>query len=91
MSENFWSIWLHLLAFTFIMSLSVYLILDLEMPHTGLITMQASDQLLLNLLASVRKAEDIPSEDLRGRDRSDSRSSLANQDIAGRSAHDIRQ
>ena len=38
--------WVHILGFTLIVSLTVYVILDLEYPRLGLIRIDAVDQLL---------------------------------------------
>lgn len=45
--------WLHTVAFAGIMSLSVYVILDLEYPRLGLIRVDAADQLLVDLRKSM--------------------------------------
>jgi hypothetical protein len=41
--------WLHMLGFTFITAIIVYVILDIEYPRTGLIRLEAADQVLLNI------------------------------------------
>jgi hypothetical protein len=41
--------WLHMLGFTFITAIIVYVILDIEYPRTGLIRLEAPDQVLLNI------------------------------------------
>jgi hypothetical protein len=41
--------WIHMLGFALIMAATVYLILDLEFPRTGLIRVDAADQLLIDL------------------------------------------
>ncbi|MFA5206055.1 MAG: DUF4239 domain-containing protein [Lentisphaeria bacterium] len=45
--------WLHTVAFAAIMSLSVYVILDLEYPRLGLIRVDAADQHLVDLRKSM--------------------------------------
>lgn len=45
--------WLHCGAFAVVMSLCVYVILDLEYPRFGLITLQAFDQQLVDLRAKM--------------------------------------
>jgi hypothetical protein len=41
--------WLHMLGFTFITAIIVYVILDIEYPRAGLIRLEAPDQVLLNI------------------------------------------
>jgi hypothetical protein len=41
--------WLHILTFTVITVIVAYVILDVEYPRTGLIRLEAADQLLVNL------------------------------------------
>ncbi|MCL4181243.1 MAG: DUF4239 domain-containing protein [Verrucomicrobia bacterium] len=41
--------WIHTLGFALIIAISVYVILDLEFPRTGLIRVDAADQLLIDL------------------------------------------
>jgi hypothetical protein len=41
--------WIHTLGFALIMAIAVYVILDLEFPRTGLIRVDAADQLLIDL------------------------------------------
>jgi hypothetical protein len=45
--------WLHVLVFAAIMSLAVYVIVDLEFPRLGLIRVDAADQVLVELLKSM--------------------------------------
>lgn len=45
--------WLHRAGFAFIVSLSVFVILDLEYPRKGLIRIDAADQMLVELRASM--------------------------------------
>jgi hypothetical protein len=45
--------WIHILCFSFIMALCVYVILDLEFPRAGIIRVNAADQLLVNLRQSM--------------------------------------
>ena len=44
---------LHTLGFAFIMALAVYVIIDLEYPRLGLIRIDAADQVLIDLRASM--------------------------------------
>ena len=44
---------LHILAFAAVMSLTVYVIVDLEFPRLGLIRVDSSDQVLVDLRASM--------------------------------------
>lgn len=44
--------WLHMLIFMAMMSIAVYVILDLEYPRFGLIRVDATDQLLIDLRQS---------------------------------------
>jgi hypothetical protein len=46
--------WFHILGFAFIMSLTVYVILDLEFPRMGLIRVDYVDQLLVDLRQSMK-------------------------------------
>jgi hypothetical protein len=46
--------WLHMLGFAAVITLSVYVILDLEFPHLGLIQFGAFDQLLVGLWESMQ-------------------------------------
>ena len=41
--------WFHILGFAFIMSLTIYVILDLEFPRLGLIRIDYVDQLLIDV------------------------------------------
>lgn len=45
--------WLHMLAFAAILSLTVYVIIDLEYPRLGLITVNGADQVLVDLRNSM--------------------------------------
>lgn len=54
MAENPHRSWLHCVAFASIMSMSIYVIVDLEFPRLGLFTITGADQLLLDLQASMR-------------------------------------
>jgi hypothetical protein len=47
--------WLHMFGFALIMSLSAYVILDLEFPRLGLIRVDAFDQALVDLRASMNR------------------------------------
>ncbi len=46
--------WTHMLLFTLIMSASLYVILDLEYPRFGLIRIDAADQVLIDVRASMK-------------------------------------
>jgi ABC-type glycerol-3-phosphate transport system permease component len=46
--------WLHVLAFAFIMALSVYAILEIEFPRAGIVRMQAYDQMLIDVRGSMQ-------------------------------------
>lgn len=46
--------WSHILVFTLVISSAVYVILDIEFPRLGLIKVEAADQLLVELLDSMR-------------------------------------
>ena len=54
MSENPHRSWLHCVAYACIMSLCIYVIVDLELPRLGLFTITDADQVLLDLQASMR-------------------------------------
>jgi len=54
MAENPHRSWLHCVAFACIMSLCIYVIVDLEFPRLGLFTITAADQVLFDLQASMR-------------------------------------
>jgi hypothetical protein len=41
--------WIHMLGFSIIMAITIYVILDLEFPRTGLIRVDAADRLLIDL------------------------------------------
>ena len=45
--------WIHILGFSVIMAISVYVILDLEFPRAGLIRVDAVDQLLVNVRSTM--------------------------------------
>ena len=45
--------WLHMLGFALAMSVSVYMIFDLEYPRQGLIRIDAIDQILVDLRATM--------------------------------------
>jgi hypothetical protein len=53
MADNPHRSWLHSVAFSVIMSLCIYVIVDLEFPRLGLFTITAADQVLLDLQASM--------------------------------------
>ena len=46
--------WLHTICFAAIVSLTVYVIVDLEFPRLGLIRVDAADQALLELRESMQ-------------------------------------
>ena len=46
--------WLHTLVFAVILSITTYVIIDLEFPRLGLIRVDAADQMLVDLRASMR-------------------------------------
>ncbi len=46
--------WLHTLAFAVIISVTVYVIIDLEFPRLGLIRVDAADEVLLELRESMQ-------------------------------------
>ena len=46
--------WFHTLVFAAILSITVYVIIDLEFPHLGLIRVDAADQVLIELRQSMR-------------------------------------
>jgi hypothetical protein len=45
--------WLHPLAYALVMSVTLYVILDLEYPRLGLIRVDAADQFLRDVRASM--------------------------------------
>jgi ABC-type glycerol-3-phosphate transport system permease component len=46
--------WLHIIAFAFLLTLAIYVILDIEYPRFGLIRVDAADQVLKDLLESMK-------------------------------------
>jgi hypothetical protein len=46
--------WLHMLAYAGVMAMTVYVILDLEFPRIGLIRLDESDQVLIDLRESMK-------------------------------------
>jgi hypothetical protein len=46
--------WLHIIAFAAVVSLTIYVIVDLEFPRFGFIRIDAADQLLVELRASMK-------------------------------------
>jgi hypothetical protein len=46
--------WLHILAFAATMALALYVILELEFPRLGLVRVDAFDQVLGDVLATMR-------------------------------------
>ena len=45
--------WIHMIAFAAIMSVAIYVIFDLEYPRLGFIRVDAADQVLIELRASM--------------------------------------
>lgn len=45
--------WLHMIAFAVAMDMTVYIIIDIELPRLGMIRIDAFDQALLELRASM--------------------------------------
>jgi hypothetical protein len=54
MSSTLERSWIHILAFTIITVVTVYVILDIEYPRAGLIRLEASDQVLVSLRESMK-------------------------------------
>ena len=46
--------WLHIVGFALVMTLSVYVIIDLEFPRLGFIKVDAADQMLMDLRDTMR-------------------------------------
>ena len=46
--------WIHMVAFAVVMALAVYVILDMEFPRFGLIRVDAFDQALIDVRASMQ-------------------------------------
>ena len=46
--------WLHILGFTIITVVIVYVVLDVEYPRTGLIRLETADRLLVNLRQNMK-------------------------------------
>jgi hypothetical protein len=46
--------WLHLLCFAFVISVSLYVILNMEVPRLGLIRIESFDQALVNLRETIK-------------------------------------
>jgi hypothetical protein len=53
-SVNTQRTWLHMLVFAAVLSFAIYVIVDLEFPRLGLIRVDAADQVLVHLRASMR-------------------------------------
>ena len=53
MSVNKERSWLHILSFSAVMSLAIYVIVDLEYPRLGIIKVDTSDQVLFDLQKSI--------------------------------------
>jgi len=49
--------WLHMIVFSGVMTVAVYLIIDLEFPRMGLIKIQSADHILMDLLKSISPLE----------------------------------
>jgi hypothetical protein len=41
--------WIHIISFSVLIAVSIYIILDLEYPRAGLIRVDAADQVLVDL------------------------------------------
>jgi hypothetical protein len=41
--------WLHILVFAAVITVTIYVIIDLELPRFGFIRLEAADQLLIEL------------------------------------------
>jgi len=54
MSENKRQSWLHTVAFSVVLSLATYVIVDLEFPRVGFIRVDTADQVLVDLRKSMR-------------------------------------
>jgi hypothetical protein len=54
MSQNAQRSWLHTLTFAAIISLTVYVIVDLEFPRVGLIRVDSADDVLLQVRDQMR-------------------------------------
>ena len=46
--------WLHMLAFAAVLALAIYVIIDIEYPRLGLIQVDAFDQVLVEVGASMK-------------------------------------
>jgi hypothetical protein len=46
--------WLHIVGFALVMTLAVYVIIDLEFPRLGFIKVDAADQMLMDLRDTMR-------------------------------------
>ena len=53
MSENHKRSWLHIISFAIIISVSVYVTLELEFPRLGLIQVDGADFLLIELQTAI--------------------------------------
>ena len=53
-SQNAARSWLHILTFAAVISLTVYVIIDIEFPRVGLIRVDSADDLLLQVRESMR-------------------------------------
>lgn len=47
--------WLHMIAFSGVMTIAVYVIIDLEFPRMGLIQVQSADHILMDLLKNISR------------------------------------
>jgi hypothetical protein len=52
MGKGAWRNWLHMLAFALVISITVYVILDVEFPRLGLIRVDSADEILVDLRKS---------------------------------------
>jgi hypothetical protein len=53
-SQNTARSWLHTLTFAAVISLTVYVIIDLEFPRVGLIRVDSADEMLLQVRESMK-------------------------------------
>jgi len=54
MSSGQYRSWLHILGFTVLTVIIVYVMLDVEYPRAGMIRLESADQLLVNLRESMK-------------------------------------
>jgi hypothetical protein len=53
MAEGKTRSWMHLVSFALVLALTVYVIVDIEYPRLGLIRMDDTDQLMVDLRTSM--------------------------------------